>query len=120
MSKSKFQAGRALMIGAIVSFVSFLILWAKHKSLAKAFLACSATSAIAGGALIHAYKKEEEAALESLYECSEEFEEILDADAQAEQEAEAESTEEAQIEPTQEAEAAQEVAPEQETEPENA
>ncbi len=68
MSKSKLFAGRILLIHAVITFFSFLILWAKHKSLAKAFLALSAGSAVAGGLLIHAHRKEEDADLEALFD----------------------------------------------------
>lgn len=58
LKKMKLPAAVALFVQSITFFVLFLVLWAKKKSLAGAFLAVSAMGGVACGCLVAQMRKE--------------------------------------------------------------
>lgn len=58
LKKMKLPAAVALLVQSVTFFLLFLVLWAKKKSLAGAFLAVSALGGVACGCLIAEMRKE--------------------------------------------------------------
>ena len=60
LKRSRLFVGISLVVQAISFFCMFLILWAKKKSVASAFLALSAAEGAAGAYLLYQLKAEQE------------------------------------------------------------
>ena len=58
LKKMKLPAAVALFVQSVTFFVLFLVLWAKKKSIAGAFLAVSAAGGVACGCLVSGLRKE--------------------------------------------------------------
>ena len=58
MAKLKLPAAVALFVQSVTFFMLFLVLWAKKRSLAGAFLAVSAMGGLACGCLVAEMRKE--------------------------------------------------------------